>query len=273
MTLGKIQGLVQRGEVSRTHQLSTDGGNSWQPASMHPEVFELPPTPAAAQERAGSQIAELSPELASELDSPADASWYYADGESQSGPIGLHELQQLLRVGQLNGRTEVWTDSFGETWLEADNVPELAAVIPKARGKRTRARGSGKHRAGALSNLVPVMKRLRFWTMFVAVYGLVLSAIQLISGIILIAFYDKGRVGLMLVFLFLIPAVLFWLLAWSSVRMTRFIESPSERHLLDALGMLRVFWTYSGVLVCLLIAAFVLGVAFSLATGQAAVMW
>lgn len=273
MTLGRIQSLVQRGEVSRTHQLSTDGGNSWQPASMYPEVFELPPTPTAAEEREGTRMTELSPEPTSDTYSSADDSWYYADGESQSGPIGLRELKQLFRVGQLNGRTEVWTDSFGETWLEADDVPELAAVIPKARRKRTRARASGQHLAGALSNLVPVLKRLRFWTMFVAVYGLVMSAIQLISGIILIAFHDKGRVGLVLLFLFLIPAVLFWLLAWSSVRMTRFIESPSERHLLDALGMLRVFWTYSGVLVCLLIAAFVLGVAFSLATGQAAVMW
>lgn len=267
--------LVRRGEVSRTHQLSTDGGTSWQTAATHPEVFELDPVSGATGEKEQHGIIGPAPKSTAVTwqNSPAGQSWYYAEGEKQIGPVSLSDLKQLFRVGQLQRGTQVWTDRLGDQWVDAEDIPELASVLPQNRKKQTLSHEEGKRRTADLSSVIPVTRRLRFWTMFAAVFGLVLSAIEIIVGVILIAVYDKGRPGLFMVLRSLVPASLSWLLAWASVRMNGFVERPSERQLIAALGMLRVFWTYLGVLICLLLVAFAIGIAFSIATGQAVVTW
>ena len=55
--------------------------------------------------------------------------WYYAHGGSQLGPVGVEQLGELLRGGQLAATDPVWRDGMA-SWAPAGQVPELAGYLP-----------------------------------------------------------------------------------------------------------------------------------------------
>lgn len=142
----KLDHLVARGQLSRIHEISTDGQN-WQAASTMPELFVQPVAAAQPIENSGHEVpsrtisntnSPSSPPTTTESSQPHDepgfdlvedsTSWYYAVGGSQLGPIPINDLANLIRTHQVSQRDLVWTNEM-ENWVEAGTVSSLASLF------------------------------------------------------------------------------------------------------------------------------------------------
>ncbi len=115
----KLQALVRRGQLSRMHQVSTDGTH-WVQASTYAELFVgapvklvVPEMPVASPPPAQSPANDPSipflkdPVVVSQPASkevvPAETgrSWYYESRGAGQGPVDESVLRQMLATGQL----------------------------------------------------------------------------------------------------------------------------------------------------------------------------
>jgi hypothetical protein len=142
LTLQKLHNLVQKGQLSRIHEISPDG-RSWQPAAKMAELFTspasvtAPSTGAAGFSPAASEQTESFVDLSKGSD-PRDVwdgnsaaaipseSWYYAIGGAQQGPVSTAQLIDLIRTVTVTPSSMVWKNDM-DTWTEASNV---ATLIP-----------------------------------------------------------------------------------------------------------------------------------------------
>src|SRR3954454_853052 len=99
----KLQSLARRGQLSRMHEVSTDGVN-WVRASNYPDLFISAPV--------GSAVAETVPsETNASTDSPGNQ-WHYTSGGVERGPIDFFNLQMLVGTGQLTEADLVWSQGM-----------------------------------------------------------------------------------------------------------------------------------------------------------------
>ena len=99
----KLQAMVRRGQLSRLHELSTDGV-SWVRASNFPELFatnvELPTTQHSTSSSVGSAstsdatVSASNANPAAESAVAASAKWYFSRGGAQGGPVDLPALRR-----------------------------------------------------------------------------------------------------------------------------------------------------------------------------------
>jgi hypothetical protein len=113
-----MRGLVRQAELGRAHQVSIDGGATWQPASTFPELFQQDPvSPHREPLPAGKTIA---PE------------WYFTiAGLQQETPVGEAELCELIRTGRVSESERVWNESLGDSWCRVADIPVLAACVSR----------------------------------------------------------------------------------------------------------------------------------------------
>jgi len=131
--LQHLRGLVQRGRLSRVHEVSPDG-KAWSSAATLTELFESRRRPAAA--------VDDGPVL------PGDAfvatvveDWYFTLDGTQQGPISAADLRQRLASRQIPVDTPVWRAGLPE-WLPARQVPELGGGGDGMSGERRGRRSS-----------------------------------------------------------------------------------------------------------------------------------
>jgi len=120
----QLQKLAARGRFSRSYEVSTDDGATWQRADAFPELFpKLPPraeplaaapaqkegAPAAAQEQPGEE-------------------WFYTHAGNELGPVMVGELKRLIGLGQVLAEDHVWTEGM-DAWQRVRDVPELARQL------------------------------------------------------------------------------------------------------------------------------------------------
>ncbi|MFM7135798.1 MAG: DUF4339 domain-containing protein [Planctomycetota bacterium] len=118
--LEHMRELVRQAELGRAHQVSTDGGASWQPAFDFPELFQYD-RPVAQPE---SAAADPKP--------PASPVWHYTvGGAQQDEPVSEAGLGDLIRSGRVAAHDRVWNESFGDAWVHVNDVPALAAYLPQ----------------------------------------------------------------------------------------------------------------------------------------------
>ena len=267
----KLQAMVRRGQLSRMHDLSTDG-ISWVRASNFPELFvtnvELPAIQSEAAANAVNQkgAEAVAAEVRTSADSiaaaspssSADAKWYYSRGGAQLGPVDQSTLRMMAVSGQLSPEDLVWSEGMGN-WQPATSVPSLA--WPQSQ----HVHGDSRHRSTAASDssidlpesLTRAAVGSRGWVIFVSVTLFVFAGLLALSGLGLMV--NGARVGLASsvtagVFSFLTAVVLaigaYMLINYGSrLSGLRFSRSPAllER----ALETLRVFWLYVGI--CLIV--------------------
>jgi len=53
-----------------------------------------------------------------------DTQWFWSTGDQKLGPVGLAELQRMVRSGQLGPQAMVWTQAMAE-WTPAWRLPAL----------------------------------------------------------------------------------------------------------------------------------------------------
>lgn len=130
----KIKGLIKRGQVTRTHEISPDG-ISWQPASEYHELF--PSATSSGGADFGGQFAAAANMAADPLAvaAPADsAQWYAHMNDEQKGPVTKSQLTQWANSGALTAETLVWKEGL-ENWEPANVlVPELFSGASAAIG-------------------------------------------------------------------------------------------------------------------------------------------
>jgi GYF domain 2 len=65
-------------------------------------------------------------------DEPLEVSWFAMVRGSQVGPMALEPLGQLIRAGEVTGKTFVWAEGMAE-WRRAETLPELSHPLAATR--------------------------------------------------------------------------------------------------------------------------------------------
>lgn len=154
MTLGpykldEMRRLAQQGQIGRSHQISIDGGQSWQTGSDVPEIFAKPSTTREATDRGEGGDGGPSIPRAGKVE------WHYTlGGVQQDTPVSEDELRQLVRLGRVSGEDRVWTATLGD-WTVVRALPMLAQELPPVhietagKPKRRRRKNGSVKSAGA----------------------------------------------------------------------------------------------------------------------------
>jgi hypothetical protein len=121
--LDKMRALARQGQIGRSHQISGDGGNSWDAGAAYPEIF------AAGED--GQKTGTSGQRPTSEGRSPeatgvpTEAMWHYCSATSgQQGPVPESQIRQLIGLGRIGPNDTVWTESLGDQWAPAKSVPK-----------------------------------------------------------------------------------------------------------------------------------------------------
>lgn len=166
MTMGpypleKMRALARQGQVGRSHQISGDGGESWNPGASFPEIF------AAGEETTTTRRSDGN---AGSSDSgrgqtggpPAETAWHYTlAGGDPEGPVPESKIRTMIELGTLGPRDQIWTEAMGNSWMPVADVPRFSGVLPRApepvietgtrqepRSKSGKRRGRGESKRG-----------------------------------------------------------------------------------------------------------------------------
>ena len=205
----KLQSLVRRGQLSRMHEVSTDGTH-WVRASTYAELFvgapvklvvpemqvaappppnnrcwifryRLPKNPRQTQPTSSKPVIPVT----------TGRGWYYENLGTQHGPVEESVLRQMLVIGQLDSKARVWNDSMPQ-WVAASQVPGLIPVPVMNRG----ARGAGERSPGSeddVESLCKAAKASRPWALFLAITAFVYAGLCILLGFLMLVHgADKG---------------------------------------------------------------------------------
>lgn len=128
--LDKMRALARQGQVGRSHQISGDGGNSWEAGAAYPEIFAAgedgPRNNASTQRPANGSTAQEA------TGAPTEAMWHYCSANAgQQGPVPESQIRQLIGLGRIGPNDTVWTDSLGDQWASAKSVPMFSGLFPQ----------------------------------------------------------------------------------------------------------------------------------------------
>jgi hypothetical protein len=238
-----------------------EGGRLFETAKLPAKATPTEPDPK--QQIVGQSSYERADSIGENRPAIADSSWYYAVGSAQQGPVTHGTLQQLFRIGQLPADTEVWAPGMAN-WERASAVPGLVSAAHPTRREDSAQSTHTKESSCSAARLAPSLKKTRFWTMFIAIFGLIACGMQFVQGIFLIA-ANNGTVGLGIVVVALVQGTTFLLLLIFSQRVGKFLEDRTEQRLLAALSSLHAFWMYNGILLCIAIALIILAICLMMA--------
>ena len=291
----KLQSLVRRGQLSRMHEVSTDGTH-WVRASTYAELFVGAPVKLVAPEMAvGSPPPPQQAGVASggysveEAESPSPASapppvppqagrrWYYENAGAECGPVEEAELRQLLATGQIGRDSVVWHDGMSQ-WVAATQVPGLisAAVLPVA----VRHEVDSPRDADVLAeSLCKVASASRPWVGFLTITAFVYAGLCLLIGLFaLVGGADRGippmvAMGLFWIIDSAVVAAGGILLANYSSRLSSLGYGKSSKVLENALDRLRVFWMYVSIVLIVILAFLVFFAIWVFAVGVSVARW
>ncbi len=149
----KLTELIQRGQLSRSHELSLDG-NSWSAAGSVSHLFEKPKKTDSRQP-ATSTPQESSTQPAEDTQiQPPSAEWFYAVEGERKGPIPWAILQSKASTGEINSSTLIWKYGMKQ-WLAA---ADISGLLPKSNVGRSPAEAGTRDNKSAMSwsELFPV---------------------------------------------------------------------------------------------------------------------
>jgi hypothetical protein len=146
--LEKMQALARQGQVGRSHQISIDGGSTWDSGSSFPEIFQ---SPASEDDQRASRRAGQVQSPVAEPARPAEPLWSYCvAGVQADSPVPESELRHLIEIGRLGPQDTVWTAALGDSWATAGSIPKFAGLFrsseAEANGSRDRSRSRKRRR-------------------------------------------------------------------------------------------------------------------------------
>ena len=124
----KIRALINRGQVTRMHELSPDG-ISWQQAESFSELFpRMEIIEQTSPNFSTTQATETQPDTESIVAPSVTAQWYAHLNNENKGPVTKEQIGHWIASGAITPETLIWQDGR-EDWEPANiAVPELFAV-------------------------------------------------------------------------------------------------------------------------------------------------
>ncbi|MEI8376598.1 MAG: DUF4339 domain-containing protein [Planctomycetota bacterium] len=195
--LEKLQTLVRRGQLSRKHEVSTDGTH-WVAASTYPDLFvgapvTLPSPPGNSnypQPVNPSPVANDDPGFSVEGDQPGAAPampntqpsggrlWYYEHASTQSGPVEESVLRTLLLTGQIDPDALVWNEGMSQ-WTAASQIPGLVSLV---RGKGRPGGGNSQPSDAEVQSLCKAAFASQPWVLFLAITAFIYGGLCVVGG-------------------------------------------------------------------------------------------
>jgi TM2 domain-containing membrane protein YozV len=121
-TRPQIQQMTRKGQVGRSHEVSSDA-QFWQPASTFPEIFERP---AAGVTTSDAETGDEGFGIPLPAGNGAGLKWHFTqNGVQQSSPVELSHLRMLIVSGQVRPSDQVWNETM-TSWESVSHVPDLA---------------------------------------------------------------------------------------------------------------------------------------------------
>ena len=198
----KLQSMVRRGQLSRLHELSTDG-ISWVRASNYPELFatnvELPAQQTAvnsddgrstgAPAAANGTTATINAGVASDPGTAAGLKWYFNCGGAQGGPVEFATLRSMAISGQLSPDDLLWAEGMGDwqaamtirglSWPPGVSVSALGLPAPQNIQDDQHSRPSNE----LSESLTRAAVGSRGWVLFVSIVMFLVAGLSALGGI------------------------------------------------------------------------------------------
>jgi len=186
LTHQKIQDLARRGQITRMHDLSSDG-MSWVKAEEFGDIFSssrtvktatLQPTIATASPAGGyrAEIADSGFGQASPRPNEAPdqtVQWYAHVGGENRGPMDAAAIKSLINAAQIDRETLIWRPGFDD-WKPAgdclpDSFPQPTFAQPESFvGSASISQAARPISANLDRNLYYELQRPRPWALLVA---------------------------------------------------------------------------------------------------------
>jgi hypothetical protein len=271
----KLQTLVRRGQLSRMHEVSSDGTH-WVRASTYGELFVGAPVKLAVPEM---QVASPPPAqlpvdssaipFAEEVAAPAPESsrpvipavtspgWYYESLGSEHGPVDESALRQMLLTGQLGSNALVWKDGMPQ-WVAASQIPCLVPMPALNRAAR-----DGVDRSPAedgMEDLCKAAQASRPWALFLAITAFVYAGLCILFGFLMLVHgADKGfppvvAMGLFWMISGAVTAAGGILLSNYANRLASLTYGHSAKVLESAMDRLKTFWMFVSIVLIVTLA-------------------
>jgi hypothetical protein len=252
--LDKLRALVRRGQLSRMHEVSSDG-SVWKQAASFPELFQSPTingVQAETRTHGGLSDGDI-PEIDIAA-SPATGRWHYAQNDVQKGPVAFDELRSLVASGNLDRSELVWTDGMKE-WAPAQTIAGLVPTnIYDAGSNLNTASGAkvDKDVSRTLSESLPWSKFIASVMYFVGSLGVLLGVAAIVMG----ARWNMARVISTGGFSVLYGIVFIWggyLLFRYCGDIGRLLRDHTMGRLDASLRSLRRFWIFLSIILIVLL--------------------
>ena len=181
-TSSKAAEMLQRGQITRLHEVSADGA-SWIRAEDYYKSYFSRATVTEASDNEAKKIEEK-PKVEEE---PANEQWYAHFANQKQGPMSMVVLQQHVLSGSVNRDTLVWRPGLAD-WQPAVYV--LPGLFPKNMPPKEEvvARSGKEEKSSELFlEIVQAFVRSKTWVQLIAFFwilsmlgALVMSGIQFV---------------------------------------------------------------------------------------------
>ncbi len=183
LTQAKAAEMVRRGQITKQHELSSDG-QTWRPAEEFTALFAPSKAKVDSETRTPAATPGVIPDGQLAIATPlADEDWYANFDGTNQGPTSEQGMRAWIAAGKVRPDTMVWKSGM-ENWLEARHVggawfgPQYAKRSDSpylANTAQAPTEGSEElERIGAL-----LVKSSR-WAQFVGILGIILCTLALI---------------------------------------------------------------------------------------------
>ncbi len=272
--LEQVRQLIERGKVSRLHELSTDR-QTWRPLREFPELA-VAPAPSASASASG-----LSPPSSDDaIPAPQDNQppppvtkqlWHYDDGGQPAGPVDEAAIAALLASGRITRTSLVWTRGM-TSWQPIENTA-LAWLLPGQANGSPGDSGetiSGPDGARLPRTLIEAATSIAPWAWLLCLESFLIYGVMVIAQVLGIFYSARAmqRVVHFLMLLFFLGMLGACGFLFQHARQLTALRYTRERaHLVGALKLLRLYWLVSAVTMMVVFAILTIGLLLVVAAG------
>lgn len=223
MTFQRVQELVKRGQITRLHDLSSDG-LSWvkaeefeglfQSASPQVEVYEPVAQSSQADSSSVNQVWKSSTEgtafgsesnfAASAASPDASVEWYAHVANESKGPVSTAWLQSAISAGQVTRDTLIWRAGLDEWKPAVQVVPQWfgpavgQSSVESHRAVQVQATRAAQSPTAGNNDVYYQLHRQRPWVLLLAFLAMAAGILSAIFWIVFMIAGAESRLSLQL---------------------------------------------------------------------------
>lgn len=287
----RVDELVKRGQITRLHEISSDG-LSWDTAEAFglfvpsAESRNSRPQPNS-QESTATPAAEGGPRRRDDAAAENTVEWYaHIDGGNR-GPMRRSELEQLYERGGISANTLLWRPGLDNWGAAAQLIPDLFSIDSPANGRQAPQMDTGgvtssSSSPGSGSDIYYQLGGQRFWALFLAylliglgALGVIFWVVYMIVGVaparaLPLSGSFKVITGLEGLTASILVIVAGCLLARFGLALKDMAIRRNEADLVTAVQRLSIFWRFVGIVSLSMLLLFAISIAVFVAMAAGA---